>query len=55
MKKIKTIFTGLSLLFVLSCVNQQNANKPVKTPAKTACFFPKRNAERQDRWSKSIF
>ena len=31
MKKIKTILTGLSLLFLLSCVNQQNANKPVKT------------------------
>ena len=29
--RIKTILTGLSLLFVLSCVNQQNTNKPVKT------------------------
>ena len=31
MKKIKTILTGLSLFFLLSCVNQQNTNKPVKT------------------------
>ena len=31
MKKIKTILVGLSLFFLLSCVNQQNANKPVKT------------------------
>ena len=31
MKKIKTILAGLSLFFLLSCVNQQNANKPVKT------------------------
>ena len=31
MKKIKTILTGLSLLFVLSCVNQQNTNRLAKT------------------------
>ena len=29
--RIKTILAGLSLLFLLSCVNQQNTNKPVKT------------------------
>ncbi len=29
--RIKTILMGLSLLFLLSCVNQQNANKTVKT------------------------
>ena len=31
MKKIKTILTGLSLLFLLSCVNQQNTNRLAKT------------------------
>ena len=31
MKKIKTILAGLSLLFVLSCVNQQNTNRLAKT------------------------
>jgi len=29
--RIKTILAGLSLFFLLSCVNQQNTNKPVKT------------------------
>ena len=29
--RIKTILTGLGLFFLLSCVNHQNANKPVKT------------------------
>ena len=29
--RIKTILMGLSLFFLLSCVNQQNTNKPVKT------------------------
>jgi len=29
--RIKTILAGLSLFFLLSCVNQQNANKSVKT------------------------
>lgn len=44
MKKIKTILVGLSLLFILSCVNQQNANKSVKTKIEKS---HKRNLRKQ--------
>ena len=44
MKKIKTILAGLSLLFVLSCVNQQNTNKPAKTKIEKSY---KRNLRKQ--------
>ena len=42
--RIKTILTGLSLFFLLSCVNQQNANKPVKTKIEKS---HKRNLRKQ--------
>jgi hypothetical protein len=42
--RIKTILVGLSLLFVLSCVNQQNANKSVKTKIEKS---HKRNLRKQ--------
>ena len=42
--RIKTILMGLSLFFLLSCVNQQNANKPVKTKIEKS---HKRNLRKQ--------
>ena len=35
MKKIKTLSVGLSVLFLLSCENKQDANKPEKPKVKT--------------------
>ena len=42
--RIRTILAGLSLFFLLSCVNQQNANKTVKTRIEKS---HKRNLRRQ--------
>ena len=35
MKKIKTLSVGLSVLFLLSCENKQDANKPENTKVET--------------------
>ena len=35
MKKIKTLSVGLSVLFLLSCENKQDANKPEKPKVET--------------------
>ena len=35
MKKIKTLSVGLSVLFLFSCENKQDANKPEKPKVET--------------------